>query len=85
MNGAGSFAAIAAVAEIELLESGLNLELNGPAQAGAFMSFAHNNGLEGQKCMVGAAMWQRQSSNAKHKETAEPLPRRLLYPRYMLS
>jgi hypothetical protein len=48
VNGAGSFAAIAAVAEIELLECGLNLKLNGPAQAGAFMSFAHNNGLEGQ-------------------------------------
>ncbi len=48
VNGPGSFAAITAVAEIELLKGGLNLKLNGPAQAGAFMSFAHNDGLEGQ-------------------------------------
>ncbi|GHB41366.1 hypothetical protein GCM10007094_33500 [Pseudovibrio japonicus] len=50
MRGACAFSAMTAVAKVEALESALNFELNGPAQAGALMCFTHNNdSLEGRE------------------------------------
>jgi len=50
MRGASAFSAMGAVAKVEALEGALNLELNGPAQAGPLMCFTHNNdGLEGRE------------------------------------